>query len=302
MYYPEKLSLHQHYKWLFHEARQKNAEIVKSYYDKIIDSLDMHIHDFYEINIITSGGGRHYIADRNVPIDVGDVFVIPPNIPHGYYSTGDLTVYHVLLSNEFSAKYFNELNKLKGFKMLFEIEPVLRLNTDKPFYLSLDKNAFGKTSILIEQLEKEALGKDYDSDLRRCYLTLSLISSLCLYMNQSSLTPNDNLTNRQVISIIKSIEQIEENYNLKLDFKELAENCKMSYSTYLRLFKKLTGITPIKYQTACRIKNAELLLSKSNDTVLSIALSVGFYDSAHFIREFKSLKGISPTKYRNNIG
>ena len=273
MYFPEKLSLHQHYKWLFHEARQKNAEIVKSYYDKIIDSLDMHVHDFYEINIITSGCGRHYIADRSVPTDVGDVFVIPPNIPHGYHSNGDLTVYHVLLSNEFSAKYFDDLSKLKGFKMLFEIEPVLRLNTDKPFYLSLDKNAFGKTSILIEQLEKEALGNDYDSDLRRCYLTLSLISSLCMYMNQNPLIPADNFTNRQVISIIKSIEQIEENYNLKINFNELAKKCNMSYSTYLRLFKKFTDTTPIKYQTAYRIKNAELLLAKSNDTVLSIALT-----------------------------
>lgn len=300
--YPEKPPLHKHYKWLFNEARQNNAEIVKSYYDKIADTLDMHIHDFYEINIVTSGCGRHYIADRSVPIDVGDVFVIPPNIPHGYYSSGDLTVYHILLSNGFSAKYFNELNKLKGFKMLFEIEPVLRLNTDKAFYLSLNKGTFGEISANIDRLERESSNKGYDSDLRRSFHALSLISTLCMYMDQNSITPDGRLTNRQVVSIIKSIEQIEKEYNRKLNFKELAEDCKMSYSTYLRLFKNLTGVTPIKYQTACRIKNAELLLGKSNDTVLSIALTVGFYDSAHFIREFKSAKGFSPTEYRNNHG
>lgn len=299
MYYPEKLPLHKHYKWQFHEARQKNAEIVKSYYDKIAYSLDMHIHDFYEINIVTSGKGRHYIADRSVPVDVGDVFVIPPHIPHGYLSNGGLTVYHVLLSNSFSSKYFADLKPLNGFNMLFEIEPVLRFNTQKAFYLTLEQADFDELKPTVDGLDQESLNIGYDSNLRRSFLALSLISTLCKKMSSYSLAPSDSITNRQTISIIKSIEYIENNYRNKINYNDLAEDCKMSYSTYLRLFKRLTGTTPIRYQAACRIKNAERLLIESDDTVLSIALTVGFYDSAHFIREFTAAKGISPTKYRN---
>ena len=297
MYYPEKLPLHQHFKWLFHEARRNNAKIVKSYYDLITDNLGMHIHDFYEINIITRGNGRHYLADRNIPTDVGDVFVIPPNVPHGYHSNGNLTVYHVLLSQEFSAKYFDDLKELNGFQMLFEIEPILRLNTDKAFYLSLEKDAFEELKVTLDRLEAEQDG-GHDSDFRRCFQTLTLIASLCKNMNEFSLTSTENVSNNQAISIIKSLTYIENNYNQKLNFNTISENCKMSYSTYLRFFKKLTGMTPIKYQNICRIKRAENLLIKTNETVLSIALTCGFYDSAHFIREFKKLNGISPTEYR----
>ncbi len=298
MFYQDKLPESNHYKWCFHEARQKNADIVKSYYDKIEDSLGLHIHDFYEINIITAGTGRHYIADRSVPIDVGDVFVIPPHIPHGYRSNGGLVVYHVLLSNAFSLKYFDDLKHLNGFNMLFEIEPILRLNTEKTFYLTLDQNSFNELIPTINGLEVESVARGYDADLRRSFHALLLISTLCKQMSNSSLAPNSGITNRQAISIIKSIEYIENNYKQKMNFNTLADDCNMSYSTYLRLFKGLTGSTPIKYQNSCRIKNAQNLLINSNETILSIALSIGYYDSAHFIREFKAIKGISPTEFR----
>lgn len=300
MYYQDKLPENKHYKWQFHEARQRNADIVKSYYDKIDDSLGMHIHDFYEINIITSGHGRHYIADRSVPTDVGDVFVIPPNIPHGYRSNSDLVVYHVLLSNAFSLKYFEDLKQLKGFNMLFEIEPILRLNTDKAFYLTLNKTAFNELLDDINRIEQEATGKSHDSDLRRSFHTLSLIANLCDKMSLSSLSSSDSISHRQAISIIKSIEQIENNYQQKINYNVLANDCNMSYSTYLRIFKEMTATTPMKYQSSCRIKNAEHLLQNTDDTVLSIALTLGFYDSAHFIREFKNAKGISPAEYRKS--
>ncbi|MBO5746840.1 MAG: helix-turn-helix transcriptional regulator [Clostridia bacterium] len=43
---------------------------------------------------------------------------------------------------------------------------------------------------------------------------------------------------------------------------------------------------------------AEEMLKFSDESVLSVALTCGFYDSAHFIREFKAEYGVSPTAYR----
>lgn len=298
MFYPETLSINTHYKWTFQEARQKNAELIKAYYDHINSKLEMHIHDFYEINIVTSGRGRHYIDKQNVPTEVGDVFVIPPEIPHGYHTDGTLTVFHVLLSNDFTVKYIQDLKTLKGFKMLFEIEPILRSNTESTFYLTLDKASFITCKKLMDTLQAEYTDVSHDANLRRTFTALSLIAILCDKMNLNSIISSFNISNKQTVSMIKSIENIENSYNTKLNFEEIATDCKISYSTYLRLFKQLTNTTPLKYQMSCRIKNAELMLKNSNETILSIALSTGFYDSAHFIREFKSVKGISPTEYR----
>ena len=56
----------------------------------------MHEQDFYEINIIVKGTGMHYINDNKVLAKVGDVFILPPRVPRGYYDNEGFDVYHLL--------------------------------------------------------------------------------------------------------------------------------------------------------------------------------------------------------------
>ena len=69
----------------------------------------MHSHQFYEINIIVSGEGRHYIENTSLETGVGDVFVLPPEVRHGYFSEGRLDIYHILIKKDFLVRYAEEL-------------------------------------------------------------------------------------------------------------------------------------------------------------------------------------------------
>lgn len=72
--------------------------------------LYMHSHDFYEMNIIIEGYGRHYIEDKNFPAVPGNVFVIPPKISHGYWAQNDtMSIFHLLLDS----KLFAYLKKIR---------------------------------------------------------------------------------------------------------------------------------------------------------------------------------------------
>ena len=51
--------------------------------------IGMHEQEFYEINLITKGEGMHYIDDSRIKAEVGDVFIIPPKISHGYLGGKD---------------------------------------------------------------------------------------------------------------------------------------------------------------------------------------------------------------------
>ena len=71
----------------FLSDEQKKQVMLFCYFHKNDFPIQMHSHEFYEINIIAEGTGRHYIENNSYPITSGDFFIIPPNVRHGYSET-----------------------------------------------------------------------------------------------------------------------------------------------------------------------------------------------------------------------
>lgn len=297
------LPQHRVYQWSFDSVvKCKNNSLIKSYYHKIEDVLAYHVHDFYEINIITGGSGRHYIGERELGVEIGDVFVIPPGVGHGYCSGGDLSVFHLLLSARFMNSIGSLMDDLDGFKMLFNIEPELRQRTEFSYYLKARDTAPDKLAKLIDAIDSVSECKNSREELDSAFQAGLLISYLAESIGLLGGQSTSQASDKRSISIIGAMEYIERHIDEPLDSKLLASKCAMSYSSFLRAFKRLTGKTPAEYQSAQRISKAEKLLLGRSDTVLGIAMELGYYDSAHFIKEFTRHKGITPTGYRKVMG
>ena len=54
----------------------------------------------------------------------------------------------------------------------------------------------------------------------------------------------------------------------------------------------------IEYINGVRIKAAQNLIEKSNESISDIAEKTGFMTTAHFRRVFKDATGLSPQQYR----
>ena len=100
-------------------------------------SIEVHNHDFYEVNIIFAGTGIHRIENGSFRVSTGDVFVIPPNVAHSYVETDQLDVYHILLKKEFVAEEYQQASRVKGFLQFMEIEPFIRGNSGMGGFLHL---------------------------------------------------------------------------------------------------------------------------------------------------------------------
>ena len=74
----------------------------------------------------------------------------------------------------------------------------------------------------------------------------------------------------------------------------------LSRAQLMRLFKQQTGISPHAFVNLIRLRQAAVLLRQTADSVLSIALNVGFQSETHFGKAFKKQYGISPGQYRKN--
>ena len=84
----------------------------------------------------------------------------------------------------------------------------------------------------------------------------------------------------------------------KFSLEKTAKGFGMDKYKFLRLFKQETGLTPNNYIIVKRIEQAKDMISKQQGDLLDIAISSGFYDSAHFCREFKKYTGVTPSAYK----
>jgi AraC-like DNA-binding protein len=78
----------------------------------------------------------------------------------------------------------------------------------------------------------------------------------------------------------------------------LAEEAATSRSVLTERFARCLGESPLAYLTMWRMQLAARRLQASRDTVLQVALEVGYESEAGFIRAFKREFGLPPAKYR----
>lgn len=95
----------------------------------------------------------------------------------------------------------------------------------------------------------------------------------------------------------QSIELIHQRYMNKFTVEQLAQNANVGVRQYLRIFKTITGTTPIAYINQYRIYRAQELLLLNDACVQNIASEVGFDDVNYFNRIFKKKVGCAPKEY-----
>ena len=67
---------------------------------------------------------------------------------------------------------------------------------------------------------------------------------------------------------------------------------------FLRLFRRVTGVTPHQYLVQCRLRRAARLLAEPGRSITDIAYDVGFGDLSNFVRSFRRAAGLSPGAFR----
>ena len=105
-------------------------------------------------------------------------------------------------------------------------------------------------------------------------------------------------TSREAKRVVEAIRFVEADAARPLQLKEMAAAAAMSKYHFLRVFRRLTGMTPHQYLISARLRRAALALASSRRPVLQIALDAGFGDLSTFNSRFRATFGLTPTQYR----
>ena len=106
-------------------------------------------------------------------------------------------------------------------------------------------------------------------------------------------------TGRETRRVIEAIRLVESDAARPLELKDMAAVAGMSKYHFLRVFRRLTGMTPHRYLISARLRRAALALTSSRRPVIAVALDAGFGDLSTFNKTFRAVFGLTPTQYRD---
>lgn len=240
-----------------------------------------HHHDFFEISIILEGEASYFFNQRWQTVRGGDILLFNPYVEHAERQ----------LPNTHSHQLHIGIGRfeLEGFsKNTFPNQEIL-LSSQEDQIKVFDKawqliNEFGRQHInlICKGLIFEMMG----------------LILRCLEQNEQTdsaiLSKNDRL--KQAVQLI--ITYIENNYAQEITIEQLATTHFVSPTYLSKIFKEVTGVSPINYLILIRLQQAYQLLVTEEYPIKEVARAVGYEDAYHFSKSFKKQYGIAPSAVR----
>ncbi|QEX19279.1 AraC family transcriptional regulator [Hypericibacter terrae] len=135
------------------------------------------------------------------------------------------------------------------------------------------------------------------SDLGLAEAGMALAGRLAAIVSgQSPATPQANARDRR--RAVEAALWIEAHAHEAIDLDDAAAEAGLSAFHFLRLFRRVLGVTPHQYLVRSRLRRAARLLVDDTRSITEIAYEVGFADLSNFVRSFHRAAGVSPRRFR----
>ncbi len=234
----------------------------------------------YHLLILTlSGVGEIRYAGKHFSVHKGQAFLIDCEKRHHYKTTGEMW----------------EMMWIR-FACSPEVDYLQLLNGDSLEIINLDNPA--TVTKYIEKLLYLTQSHDPTTDLSLSNLLSMALTELSI---QKQIQNTQNLPQSAKKIIFDAVTYFEDHYAEDINIDCLAQNYHLSQYSFIRLFKKQTGLAPYEFLQKIRITEAKILLEQSDYTINEISQRVGFNNQNNFIRMFKLLVATTPLRYRNQI-
>ncbi len=232
--------------------------------------------DVFALVYIKKGEGTYQSSRISTPrkIGEGDVFFLFPKEWHSYQPDKETgwDEYWVTFDGNYFARY------LRSF-----------VNPEEPFmHVGINER--------IVELFHEMIYHAREQELCSQHILIGILLHMIGLMISTVRLKSQN--SKEYDQIQKGCILIRENIHRRFTLEEIASNLNMSYSSFRKMFKHFTGISPLQYVLNLKIEKAKEMLINTTLPVKEIAFSLNFDSAGYFSFVFRKKVGVNPLNYR----
>lgn len=176
--------------------------------------------------------------------------------------------------------------------LLLEALPAfIHVSASSPFAASLRR--------IVEDLIEEQTSTLPGASVASAHLAqLFFVKILRAHLAGPSLPPRGWLRAIRDDRLVHALRLMHGDPSRVLGLQELAKAAGMSRTRFAVLFKSVTGVAPLGYLRAWRIRLAERVLREESTSIAQLAESLGYASESAFSHAFKRITGVAPRSFR----
>lgn len=247
--------------------------------------MPFHWHMECELILVLQGRFSLSLDGENLELYAGESAFLPEGIIHG--GTPHDCIYECIV---FDMDRFLQDSTICRERYTSMLGPGARIQTR----FSSGSNVGRIVNQLFEAMEKERPGYEFITT----GLLWQFIGTVLQQRQYTKPAKEDRRSHRRAMQIKRALRRIRRDYAAPLTLDQLAAEAELAPQYFCRVFRQVTGRTPVDYLNYYRIECAAELLCATEDSVTDIALSCGFNDLSYFIRLFRHYKGSTAGQFR----
>ena len=231
----------------------------------------LHYHNVCEVGLCRCGSGLWVAGDRVTVIRPGDVMIVPPGVHHYSKVVGKVCRCEFIYFDEGALLKNCGIDKSLTRRLPRNLSPVLRDERIQQYLHAMietrdDVEAALWYGLFLKNLPEDVALPEFPSD--------------------SPLAP--------------VMQRIMFSYGEKLTLGDLAAECGLCQSWFVKRFKQELGCSPIDFLNDFRVRVASQLL-RSSMSITEITELSGFGSQSDLYRHFKKKFNCSPSEYRKTM-
>lgn len=289
-----------------HEIYKKERFFHKCSFCKVFEVHDsapsgslFHGHEFVQIWYIRRGRCEHFVGEKTYNLDVGDSFLIPPNVAHKTLLQPDTSV--ICCDFDPEAVLALMLPKEEGETEL-TLEKVTSFleesRAELPCFRFRQKTRRRVERLMQELLDEYEEESHYFEDVLRIKIRELLLLFMREFASVSERMRSDQIYEKYKTLMADAIRYIDENFHENLTLSGVCKHFAISKTYFCHLFKLITGKTFTEYLTDLRIRAAMAMLEDQSLSITEISEKLGFSNTSYFSKIFKRHTGCLPKEYR----